>query len=149
MTRSYDARIVHVSDDDVSICFANDRYVYRNLRESFKDGDRVTVEIKTRRKPRSLKQNSVLHWYINEIADETGIEPDDVKELLRHKYLAVDITDKDGEIIADKETGEVLRRYRSTTELSTVEFNEFTEKIRLWANDFLNLQLPLPDEQKA
>jgi hypothetical protein len=144
-TRKFDGVIVHTGDD-TTFNFPNDRYVYRELRLSFDDGAKVTVEIKTRRKPRSLKQNSVLHWYINEIAEETGIEPNAIKEVLRHKFLSVDAVDKNGDIMADKSTGEVLKTYRSTTNLSTIEFNEFTEQIRLWANDFLGLQLPLPNE---
>lgn len=147
MKKTFDGFIDHTGDTDCSIAFTNETYVYRELREAFGNHDKVTVIIQSRKKPRSLKQNAVLHWYVNEIAEETGIEASDVKELLRHKYLGVDVTDRNGEIMADRETGEVLRRYRSTTELSTVEFNEFTEKIRLWSNDYLNMQLPLPNEE--
>ncbi len=106
----------------------------------------VVVTIKKWYKKRSLKQNSVLHWYINAISDETGQSVDTIKEVLRHKFLSEDIVDRNGEIMADRSSGEVLKRYKSTTELSTMQFNEFTENIRLWANDFLGLQLPLPNE---
>lgn len=145
-SRRYDGLIVHTGAD-CTIHFNNEKWVYADLKDAFSDNSKVTVEIKTRRKPRSLKQNSVLHWYINEIAEETGMAPDDVKDVLRHKFLSEDICDQNGEIMADKSTGEVLKRYKSTTELSTIEFNEFTESIRLWANDFLGLQLPLPNEE--
>lgn len=145
--RSYDSTIIHTGENDVSINFINEKYVYSDLKSVFKDGEKLTIEIKTGRKPRSLKQNSVLHWYINEISQETGIDTYDVKELLRHKFLSEDIIDQNGEIMADMESGEVLRRYKSTAELSTIEFNEFTEKIRLWSNEFLGLQLPLPNEE--
>lgn len=147
MKRSYDATIIHTGENDVSIHFNNEKFVYGDLKLAFGDGDKVTVSISSRRKPRSLKQNSVLHWYINEIAEETGMGADDIKEVLRHKFLSVDAKDKNGEIMADKSTGEVLKLYRSTTDLSTIEFNEFTENIRLWANYFLGLQLPLPNEE--
>jgi hypothetical protein len=143
--RKYDATIIHTGAD-CTINFNNENYVYKDLKEAFGDQAKITVSIQTRRKPRSLKQNSVLHWYINEIAQETGMSPDDVKDVLRHKFLSEDIVDRSGEIMADKSTGEVLKRYKSTTELSTVEFMEFTEQIRLWANDFLGLHLPLPNE---
>lgn len=144
-TRKYDAIITHTGDD-ATIHFPRETFVYRDLKEAFSDGSKVTVTIATRYNKRSTRQNSVLHWYLNEIADETGMEQDAIKEILRHKFLSVDAVDKNGEIMADKSTGEVLKTYRSTADLSTVEFNEFTEKIRLWANDFLNLQLPLPNE---
>jgi hypothetical protein len=144
--RSYNAVVVHTGDD-ATLHFINERYCFTDLKNAFKDGDKVTVTIATRRKPRSLKQNAVLHWYINAIADETGIDKNDVKEVLRHKFLAEDILDQNGEIMADKASGEVLRRYKSTTELSTIEMLTFTEEIRQWSLDFLNLPLPLPNEE--
>ncbi len=146
-TRTFDATIHHINDNDVTISFPRESYVYSTLRDSFPDGAKITVEIKSRRKPRSLRQNAVLHWYINEIADETGMAPDEIKEVLRHKFLSVDVVDKNGEIMADKSTGEVLKRYKSTADLSTVEMMQFTEEIRLWANDFLGITLPLPNEE--
>ena len=108
---------------------------------------KMVMTLKRYRKTRTNKQNAVLHWYINEIADETGMAPDSIKEVLRHKFLSVDAIDRNGEIMADKVSGEVLKAYRSTADLTTTEFNEFTENVRLWANDFLNLQLPLPNEE--
>lgn len=113
----------------------------------FEPGTSVVISIKKFYKKRSLRQNSTLHWYINEISDETGMAPDVIKDVLKHKFLSEDIIDGNGEIMVDRSTGEVLKRYKSTTELSTVEFMAFTEEIRLWANDFLNLQLPEPDSQ--
>jgi hypothetical protein len=145
MQRKFDAFVVH-TDDDATLHFNNENFVFKELKSVYKDNEKVTVTIATRYNKRSKSQNSVLHWYINEIAEETGMEPEAIKEVLRHKFLSVDAVDKNGEIMADKSTGEVLKAYRSTTQLTTVEFNEFTEKIRLWSNDFLGLQLPLPSE---
>ena len=144
--RKYDGYIIHTGDD-ATLHFPNEAYVFKDLKEAFKDQEKVTVEIKTRRKPRSLSQNSVLHWYLNEIADETGMSPAEIKEAMRHLFLGVDMKDRNGEIVVDKATGEVIKTFRSTTDLSTVEFNTFTEEIRQWANNFLNLQLSLPNEE--
>lgn len=144
--RKYDAIIVH-TNEDCTIHFPRETYVYKDLKDTFGDQTKVTVEVKTRRKPRTLKQNSVLHWYINAIADETGMAPDDVKEVLRHKFLSEDILDRNGEIMADKASGEVIKRYKSTAELSTIQMLTFTEEIRMWAADFLSLHLPLPNEE--
>ncbi len=146
MKRTYDCRLVHTGDD-CSLHFNNEVFVYRDLKACFPDGCKVTVSIQTRRKPRSLKQNAVLHWYINAIADETGMDAQDVKEVLRHRFLSEDIVDRNGEIMADKGSGEVLKRYKSTAELSTVEMMAFTEEIRVWSLDFLGLPLPLPNEE--
>jgi len=59
----------------------------------------------------------------------------------------VPLTTNDGEIMADKSSGEVLERVKRTSELTVVEFMEFTENVRLWAMDFLGLYLSLPEEQ--
>lgn len=96
-------------------------------------------------KKRTLRQNGLLHWYLQEIADHTGMEMLKIKEALKYKYLSRPLLDDHGnETVED--TGEVLSYIPSTADLSTVEMSEFTEKIRVWANDFLGLQLPLPDE---
>jgi hypothetical protein len=144
--RKYDAIIVHTSED-CTIHFPQEKYVYRDLKEEYPDGAKVTVEVKSRRKPRSLRQNNVLHWYLNEIADETGMPMDTIKDVMRHKFLSVDVVDRNGEIMADKSSGEVLKAYRSTADLSTIEMMTFLEEIRLWSNDFLGLKLPLPNEE--
>lgn len=34
----------------------------------------------------------------------------------------------------------------STTRLDTVEFTDYIEKCRLWVNEFLGLNIPLPGE---
>jgi hypothetical protein len=34
----------------------------------------------------------------------------------------------------------------STTRLNTLEFTDYIEKCRLWANEFLGLNIPLPGE---
>ena len=57
------------------------------------------------------------------------------------------LTTNDGEIIADKSSGEVLERVKGTSELTVIEFMEFTENVRLWSADFLGLILQLPEEQ--
>lgn len=113
-----------------------------------KHGQRVWITIENYYRKRTVSQNNVLHWYLQEIADETGHEPDWLKEFFAKKYLTVNLVDNDQEIQVDLETGEILTRVRSTTELNTVEFNEYTEKIRMYANEFFNLQLPLPNEEK-
>lgn len=115
--------------------------------EQLDHGQRVWVTIEKYYRKRTNDQNSVLHWYLQEIADETGYERDWLKGFFADKYLKVDLLHAEtGEILCDPETSEVLTRVRSTTELNTVEFNEYTEKIRMYANDFFNLQLPLPDQ---
>ena len=60
-------------------------------------------------------------------------------------------------LIACEESQEVCKAFRalggekipitkSTTELSTVEFEDYVAKIRMWAASFLSLIIPLPNE---
>jgi hypothetical protein len=107
---------------------------------------RWVITITKYKKKRSIEQNAVLHWYINDIAKETGMNPEIIKEALKMKFLTTTMLDGDGEPLCDKQTGEVLTYVRSTTDLNTVEFMTFLEEIRLWSQEFLNLYLPLPNE---
>ena len=145
MKRKQLARIDLSNPDKPKIIFNSVRAFNADLKD-FKNNQRIWVQVETYRKTRSLEQNKVLHWYINEISEETGQDANDIKDVLKKKFLTVALLDKDGEIIADN-NGEVLERVKNTSELNTVEFNEFTEKIRLFAQEFLNIYLPLPNEE--
>ena len=120
---------------------------FLNDLKDFKDKDRVWIVIEKYYTKRSLKQNNLLHLYLSEIAKETGMQLEQIKDALKKKFLTVALTTKDGEIIADKESGEVLERVRGTSELTVVEFMEFTDNVRIFAMEFLGIYLPLPDEQ--
>jgi hypothetical protein len=120
---------------------------FLNDLKDFKDKDRVWIVIEKYYTKRSLKQNNLLHLYLSEIAKETGMQLEQIKDALKKKFLTVELTTKDGEIIADKESGEVLERVRGTSELTVVEFMEFTDNVRIFAMEFLGIYLPLPDEQ--
>lgn len=144
MKRKQLARIDLSNPDKPKLIY--DLKAFRSDIRDFKHDQRVWIQIETYYRKRTVEQNNVLHWYLQEIADETGMEMLDVKEQMAKKYLTVDQLDKNDNIVCDPETGEVMTRVKSTTELSTVEFNDYTEKIRQWANEFLNLQLPLPNE---
>jgi len=114
---------------------------------SFKDGTRIWVTLEKHYNKRSLSQNSTIHWYIHMICEETGHDEEFMKEFLAKKYLTVSMLDQDGNEQADPETGEVMTRVRGTSELNVVEFMMFMDKIWMWANDFLGMQLPQPDPE--
>lgn len=144
--RKYDGYIIHTGEDS-TIHFPNESFVYKDLKSAFKDNDKITVEIKTRRKPRNLDQNAYLHLCLNMIADETGNSLDVVKNTCKAMYAKKPLLDKDGDEIFDKETGEVAYYIQDTRDMSTTECFEFTEKVRMFALDFCGILLPLPDEQ--
>lgn len=46
-------------------------------------------------------------------------------------------------------TGEIIRIPKTTTELSTAEFEEYLERCRRFAQEWLQVSIPLPNEQVA
>jgi hypothetical protein len=70
------------------------------------------------------------------ISHSTGYSRDEVHEILRGKFLS------DSKSIA----GEDITFSHSTTELSTVEFEEYLSHIREWASIKLNIYIPEPNE---
>jgi len=143
--RTFDATIVHTAHD-ATLHFINEAYVYKELMLAYKDGSRVTVEIKSRRRPRSLAQNSYLHMCLQMIADETGNSLESVKMTLKAMYAKKPLLDKEGHPIADVESGEIAYTIQDTRDMNTIEAMEFTENVRMFARDFCMIELPLPDQ---
>lgn len=56
------------------------------------------------------------------------------------------LLDKGGEPIYDKATGEVVSYIQDTRGMSTIEAMEFTENVRMFVQDFLGMNIPLPGE---
>ena len=101
------------------------------------EGQEVSVSIKPRHKSRSDRQNKYYWGVVNELlALYTGYSRDEMHEILRGKFLS------DSKSIA----GEDITFSHSTTELSTVEFEEYLSHIREWASVKLNVFIPAPNE---
>lgn len=49
--------------------------------------------------------------------------------------------------VVNEKTGEIGTRIKSTTELSTIEEDEFQEAIRKWAAEYLGVEIQFPGEQ--
>lgn len=147
MIKKYDATIIHTGANDVSIHFLNEKFVYGDLKSAFGDGDKVTVEVKSRRKPRSLAANAYLHMCLQMIADETGNDLETVKSTVKALYAKKPLLNKDDEPIYDKETGEQAMYIQDTRDMSTTEAFEFTERVRMFAQEFRGLILPEPLQQ--
>lgn len=94
--RKYDAILIH-TDQDATLHFPNESFVYRDLKDAFKDQEKVTVEIKSRRKPRNIDQNAYLHLCLQMIAYETGNSLDQVKTTLKAMYAKKPLLDKNYE----------------------------------------------------
>lgn len=108
------------------------RLKFEKFVQSKRDGDYI-LSVKKKKKYRSDQQNKYLWGVIYKIiSDETGYLDEEVHAHLARKFLL----DRSGKIPVPK----------STTELSTMEFEEYTENCRRWGAKELGLNIPLPNE---
>lgn len=95
----------------------------------------VVKEMKGRR---TLSQNALFHAWVREVAEYvsgyTGFEFDEIKHILKEKFLEPKVLMVNGEAI----------EYRSTAKLDTKEMYDFMERVYRWATTDLGLTLPLP-----
>jgi hypothetical protein len=98
---------------------------------------RTGSDNRKQRSKRSIKENSYYWGVVVEILrDYFGYETYEAEEVhdgLKLKFLRI-------------HEGEALETVRSTTKLSTVEFEDYLEKIRRWASKEHNCYIPLPNE---
>ena len=108
--------------------------------ERLPDGKQYTVEIKLKRKQRSVDQNRLYWMWLKCIMDETGEHKDRLHELFKQRLLGVD-------------EQWALGRYkilipRSTTALDTAEMTLTIDRFRDWAATEAGIYLPAPDEER-
>lgn len=102
------------------------------------EGKFVQITIREQGKPRSISQNAYYHGVIVDmLAEEWGYDHDDMHEILREKFLKTQLVEFKGEMIEIR---------KSTTKLSTGEFEEYAERIRIWAARDHSITIPLPHE---
>lgn len=99
-------------------------------------GKKVTVTVKQRRKRRTNPQNK-YYWkvVVGTIAGFTGDEPERIHDALRLKFLREPAVVEGG-----------LDYIGRTSSMTTAEFNDYVERIRVWAFESFNIYLPKPDE---
>jgi hypothetical protein len=108
--------------------------------QSFRDGP-VTVRIERKRATRRQQANA-YYWVavIATLAEYTGYSPDDMHDVLKAKFLpkTLAMANGNGEVMAEFVIG------GSTTKLDVVEFYEYVQRIKQWAQDDLNCIIPEP-----
>ncbi|WP_457635823.1 hypothetical protein [Persephonella sp.] len=111
-----------------------DRDKFLNYIKTLKDGD-YYLTISKVKKQRSLNQNN-YYWgvVLKIISDYTGHTEEELHESLKIKFLPKKF-DENGLLILG-----------STKKLSKAEFEEYLERIRVWASQVLELSIPLPNE---
>lgn len=89
-------------------------------------------------KKRSVNQNK-YYWgvVIMMAAAEMGEDSDSCHEIFKYKF------NTQRKILKDQTIADLPR---STTELTTEEFNRYIEIVRAWCRDYLNLEIPLPEQ---
>lgn len=96
-------------------------------------GQRVEVIIRKPKTSRSTLQNSYYFGVVVELlANELGYEKDEIHEILKYKFL--------------QSHAMGMPYVKSTTKLSTGEFEDYLSKIKRWAAEFLNIVIPDPNE---
>jgi hypothetical protein len=104
----------------------------------------IVIKFERKGSKRSAPQN---RYYFGVVVKEitirlrelghTWVNDEDVHELLKSKFNYEHIVG---------EGGEVLELGKSTTTLTKTQFAEYVDKIRMWASDFLSIQIPGPNE---
>ena len=108
------------------------REVLKKYIQGLKPGQ-YDVTIKKHEKQRSNPQNK-YYWAVcvKMIADETGLTTDETHEALKMKFLP--------------KHHDLLPTVKSTTKLTTIEFQAYIAEIVMWAAEFLGLVIPDPDQ---
>ncbi len=99
-------------------------------------GQTVEITVEKRRKRRSGSQNNYYHGVVlRMIADHCGYRGSDELEGL-HEEFKRKFLPKVG----------LLKISKGTSELTTVEFEDYLESIRQWAATELQIYIPMPNE---
>ena len=93
---------------------------------------------------RSVQANA-YYWgvVVKALVDHTGYTPDEMHDLLKIQFLPKDVAlaSGNGTVVAAFVIG------GSTTGLSTGEFYDYVERIRMWAFEKLDVDMPPPDPE--
>lgn len=103
------------------------------------DGKDFKITVETKRDTRSNKQNS-YYWscVVGMIKDRINELGNDYDEDEVHDWLKANFNKSDDAYLGIP---------KSTRRLSTTEFEEYVEKCKMWASEFLGIYIPDPNEQ--
>lgn len=105
---------------------------YHDWVAKFTEGADVDVIVRKHKKQRSIPQNNYLWGVVYKlISDYTGMTVEEVHEHCKWKFL--------------RKRVKRLHTTKSTTNLSTLEFNEYIDKIVFWAGEKLECFIPSPN----
>lgn len=109
------------------------------------EGHQIAITVKRHRNGRTTAQNAYYHVVVECLRvamTEQGNDytHDEVHEMLKSEFLSELV------MVANKQ-GAYRRmvRVKSTTELDVIEFSDYLRKIKMWALDFWNIEIPEQD----
>lgn len=106
------------------------------------EGQEVMLTIAPKRKPRSAEENR-YYWgvVVSILSDELGLIPEEVHDIVKNKFLLNHrIKTENGKVVW------AVAYPRSTSTLSTSEFEDLMSKVRMWAASEFKIYIPLPNE---
>ena len=119
-----------------------------NSRASFEEGVRVlpdgmyVLALTKDKPPKSRQLEKWIHGVaVNMIATETGQDPEDVWEFLKLKFRPIPVIIGDELVFVGKSTAGL--------KMTVEEQQRFKEQIQAWAAEFLNINIPDPNETDA
>jgi hypothetical protein len=110
------------------------------------EGKDIVIIIEKKKKKRSNPQNSyyfgvviplMKQGFYNSLGEHVGT--DEIHTFLKNRFLFKEIV--------NEQNAEIIKMPQSTTELSTIQFEEYLDKIREFASEFLSIQIPLPNQE--
>ena len=102
-------------------------------------GHSIEIIIHRKRKHRSVQQNRYYWLVASMLSDHTGFTKDEIHAILKSKFLRTEKVNQD--------SGAVYDYVKSTTELSTMEYEEYLDSVRQFAAQEFDFQIPMPNEQ--
>jgi hypothetical protein len=110
------------------------------------EGKDIIITIEKKRKKRSNPQNSyyfgvvipmMKQGFYNSLGEHVGT--DEIHTFLKNRFLFKEIVNENN--------AEIIKMPQSTTELTTIQFEEYLDKIREFGLEFLNITIPLPNQE--
>jgi len=100
----------------------------------FKEGQEGLLSIEKLFRQRSIQQNR-YYWgcIVDILAEEFGYTKEECHEALKWQFLRKHEEGKPDTV-------------KSTTELSTIEFNEYNDQIKVWASTEYGIVIPDPNQ---
>jgi hypothetical protein len=96
-----------------------------------------SIEISQKKKVRTLSQNRLERLWLKCISFETGTDTNVLHDIFKKKFLEPE---------SIEQYGVKIDRY-TTTNLNTIQFKYYLDKIQEFANSELGIKLPNPDEK--